>query len=88
MSFVLSSAGVGLQWPLPPQNERRPGSGCGDLTGSAAKEEYTGDGMGKVLYICVFKCDHYVLLANSDKDRIQHKMCNTEQQKNVCKIKR
>lgn len=49
MSFAPSSAGVGLQWPLPPQNERRPGSGCGDLPGPAAEEEYTGDGLGKVL---------------------------------------
>lgn len=49
MSFTPSSAGVGLQWPLPPQNERRPGPSCGDLTGLAAEEEYSGDGLGKVL---------------------------------------
>lgn len=50
------AAGVGLRRPLPPQNERRPGSGCGDLTGSGAEEEYTGDGLGKVR---VFKWDYY-----------------------------
>lgn len=50
LSFIciLSFAGLGLQRPLPPQNECRPGSCCGDLTGPAAEEEHTGDGLGKV----------------------------------------
>lgn len=51
-------SGVGLQWPLPPQNERRPGSGCGHLAGPAAEEEHIGDGLGKVLQLLVFK-SHY-----------------------------
>ena len=45
-------AGVGLQRPLSPQNERRPGSICGHLTGAAAEEECAGDGLGQVLW-CV-----------------------------------
>lgn len=47
--FVPSSAGVGLQWTLPPQDECWHGSGCWNLTGPAAEEEYTGNGLGKVL---------------------------------------
>lgn len=46
----MSFSGVGLQWPLPPQDECRSGSGCEHLTGPAVEEEHPGDGLGKVLY--------------------------------------
>lgn len=53
---VVSPTGVGLQWPLPPQNERWSGSTCGHLTCPPAEEEHTGDGLGKVCLI-VFLCN-------------------------------
>ena len=48
--------GVGLQWTLPSQDEGWPGSACGYLEGLVAEKEHTGDGLEKVLKLCVFRC--------------------------------